>query len=264
MSLCPECGTSNPEPARFCNNCAATLALFEGLPLASSEFPRPTQGASSRPLTLRASAPTRRRADVLFVLDCSGSMRSTLEGLGDMIPEFAQILSDRRWGLRVGLLEFRDGSPGEEHRVHSFGAQVFTIDVTAFRAEVSLLQVDGGEDSAPRSSMDALLLALRQPFTPNAGKAIILVTDAPPRVPGKEAQSVEQVVDAVRAAGLDQLYLVTHLMDAGSQLYLKLLDATRGMAFEIGTSNESAERPTGWWLPPIAKSMVSFAGIRFR
>ena len=105
------------------------------------------------------------------------------------------------------------------------------------------MRAAGGGDE-PESSLDAILLALRQPFAPGANKVIVLVTDAPPHVPDREARSVEEVSAALRAAGVQQLYLVIRTQDAQSQLYLKLFEGagTRGLAFELGRGDDFRSR----------------------
>ena len=48
------------------------------------------------------------------------------------------------------------------------------------------------------------MLALRQPFSPRGHKVIVLVTDAPPHIPDKETQSIEEVVTAIKQMEVEQ------------------------------------------------------------
>lgn len=83
---------------------------------------------------------------------------------------------------------------------------------------------------------------MRQPFAEQSSKIIVLVTDAPPHIPDVETQSIDQVVEAIRHAQLQQLYLVIRTQDSKSQIYLKLLEGVRGLAFELGKGDDFRQR----------------------
>jgi Mg-chelatase subunit ChlD len=183
----------------------------------------------------------RRRADVMFVLDCTGSMQGEIDAIKDAITAFADTIESDGVRVRVGLIEFRDRLIGEEHRVLTFGGEPFTADPTVFRREISALKASGGGDE-PESSLDALRLALRQPFSSEANKVLVLVTDAPPHIPDHETKSIEELVAEVRSASIQQFYLVFRTHDPQSQVYLKLLEGTRGVAFELGTGDDFRNR----------------------
>jgi Mg-chelatase subunit ChlD len=191
--------------------------------------------------THAATLQARRKADVLFVLDCTGSMQGEIDAIKDAIMSFADTIESDGVRVRVGLIEFRDRLIGEEHRVLTFTGEPFTSDPAVFRRAVAALQAEGGGDE-PESSLDALMLALRQPFASDANKVIVLVTDAPPHIPDQETIGIEEVVRAIQRAGVQQLYLVMRTKDPSSQVYLKLLEGTRGMAFELGIGDDFRER----------------------
>jgi Mg-chelatase subunit ChlD len=177
----------------------------------------------------------------MFVLDCTGSMQGEIDAIRDAILAFADSIRSEGVRARVGLIAFRDRLIGEEARVLMFGGEPFTDDPVAFRREVSSLSASGGGD-APESSLDALQLALRQPFAPDSNKVIVLVTDAPPHVPDKDVRSVEDLTSALQAAGVSQLYLVISTKDGPSQVYLKLLEGIKGLAFDLGSGNDFRSR----------------------
>ena len=183
----------------------------------------------------------KRQADIMFVLDCTESMDGEIEAIKDAIIDFANSIESEGVRARVGLVEFRDRLCNEEQRVLTFKGEVFTNDTAAFRREVAKLKAIGGGDW-PESSLDGIMLALRQPFTSTGSKVIVLVTDAPPHIPDKETQSIEEVVKAIRDRQIDQIYLVMRTRDPHSQVYLKLLEATRGLAFELGKGDDFRKR----------------------
>jgi Mg-chelatase subunit ChlD len=168
-------------------------------------------------------------------------MGGEINAIRDAITGFADTMRADGVRVRVGLIEFRDRLCGEEHRPLLFANQPFTQDPDAFRQAVSTLKAGGGGDE-PESSLDALLLASRQTFAPDANKVIVLVTDAPPHIPDKEAQSIEEVAAALKAVPIDQLYLVIRTQDANSQIYLKLLAGRKGLAFELGKGEDFRKR----------------------
>jgi Mg-chelatase subunit ChlD len=257
MKICSECGASNSDTAKFCNECGTALEAIApeksgvGMP-AGGEKPSmvgiaPPAGAINaaslaQSLSMRVeSLPGKRRADILFVLDCTGSMQGEIDAIRSAITAFADSIESEGVRARVGLIEFRDRLIGEEHRVLSFDGQPFTSDPTVFRREVEKLKAKGGGDE-PESSLDAIMLALRQPFAADANKVIVLVTDAPPHIPDRETKNIEEVVQAIRTVGVQQFYLVFHTQHPKSQVYLKLLEGTRGMAFELGKGDDFRHR----------------------
>jgi Mg-chelatase subunit ChlD len=142
---------------------------------------------------------------------------------------------------RVGLVAFRDRLINEEALVLTFAGNMFTDQPDLFRREVSLLRASGGGDR-PESSLDALLLAARQPFAADGEKVIVLITDAPPHIPDQEARSVEQVTASLGAAGISQCYVVMRTEDSDSQVYLKLLEGRKGMVFDLGKGEDFRRR----------------------
>lgn len=168
-------------------------------------------------------------------------MRGELEALKEVIISFADAIESEGVRARVGLVEFRDQLFNEEHRVLTFEGDSFTQDPHLFRNKVSCLEATGGGDW-PESSLDAMMLAVKQPFGEERKKVIVLVTDAPPHVPDKETQNIEEVVQAIQEAKIHQIYLVIRTQDPHSQMYLKLLEGTRGMAFELGQENDFRSR----------------------
>ncbi|MFN8472507.1 MAG: VWA domain-containing protein [Anaerolineae bacterium] len=244
MIRCANCGASNPDAARFCAECGGALVPAE--PVKSIEKPRgpatiDATGFAKALSTRAATLQGKKKTDVVFVLDCTGSMQGEIDAIKDAITAFADTIESEGVRVRVGLVEFRDRLIHEEARVLTFSGQPFTSDPAAFRREVSALRATGGGD-APESSLDAVMLALRQPYDPDANKVIVLVTDAPPHLPDQETRSIDEVVQAIRSVRVEQFYLVIRTEDQASQVYLKLLESSRGMAFELGKGDDFRKR----------------------
>jgi Mg-chelatase subunit ChlD len=275
MKICSNCGASNLEGNNFCIECGTALAAVatnnNKTPIAPTVLPTipPTQPISPTIPPTQPLSPSeinayglgqqvnqnlqqqiqqkfqqlqnKRSADIMFVLDCTGSMQGEIEAIKEAIISFANTIESDGVRVRVGLIEFRDRLIQEEHRVLTFNSEIFTSDAVAFRNEVAKLRAGGGGDE-PESSLDAILLALRQPFTNTGSKVIVLVTDAPPHIPDIETQNIDQVTQAIRNTGVQQLYLVIRTQEQSSQVYLKLLEGARGLAFELGKGDDFRQR----------------------
>lgn len=242
MKKCGNCGASNPDSARFCNECAYALTTLA--PTSAAKTATPSIDAASLAKTISTHAGTiqrKRKADIMFVLDCTGSMSGEINAIRDSIINFADTIEAEGVRVRVGLIEFRDRLHGEEANVLKFDGQTFTSKPATFRTQVAKLHAKGGDDE-PESSLDAMMLALRQPFSSDASKVIVLITDAPPHIPDKEVRNIDEVTDAIHSVKLDQLYIVMRTQDVRSQIYLKLLEGTRGLVFELGKGDDFRER----------------------
>ncbi|MGF1489318.1 MAG: VWA domain-containing protein [Prochloraceae cyanobacterium] len=274
MKICHSCGASNTDAAKFCVECGVALKSIGKQEQKKIEFKEdrsesivpatvipPTEIPPKSPnkkiledtvvINQQSTIETvgrrlqklqaKRQADIMFVLDCTESMAGEIGAIKDTIVDFAKSIESQGVRARVGLVEFRDRLCNEEQRVLTFNGEVFTSDPTAFRREVAKLKAIGGGDW-PESSLDGLMLALRQPFNPTGSKVIVLVTDAPPHIPDRETNSIDQVIEAIRQRQIDGIYLVMRTQDPESQVYLKLLEATRGLAFELGTGDDFRKR----------------------
>jgi Mg-chelatase subunit ChlD len=182
-----------------------------------------------------------RQVDIMFVLDCTESMRGEISAIKDAIASFADTIQSEGVRARVGLIEFRDRLIHEEHRVITFNGNVFTDDPSLFRQQIDYLRASGGGD-IPESSLDALMLALRQPFGADRDKAIVLVTDAPPHLPDQDTQEIAEVQQAIKAIKLNQLHLVINAKDKASDIYLQLLTGVKGHAIDLGQGDDFRRR----------------------
>ena len=267
MKICSRCAAANSDSAKFCSECGLTLASeapavtapvrvdspspAEAFPLAPADATSTSGRLNIGALSAAMSSKARqldgpRKADIMFVLDCTASMKPELEVIKSAILSFTDTVANEGVQTRIGLVAFRDrhaqkGRPGEEALVMDFGGTPFTSDPAQFRQAVEPLTAEGGGD-IPESSLDAILLALRQPFAPDANKVLVLVTDAPPKVPDVEAQSVAEVSAAIQQAGVKQIYLVIRVQESVNNVYLKLLERTNGLAFDLGYGDDFGAR----------------------
>ena len=75
-------------------------------------------------VTTSKTARTLRRADVMFLLDCTSTMEHTLEVVTSTINEVVETYADSKVQIRLGLVEFRDLEwPKENYeslKIHTF------------------------------------------------------------------------------------------------------------------------------------------------
>ncbi|GAB5520870.1 MAG: hypothetical protein RhofKO_31210 [Rhodothermales bacterium] len=108
------------------------------------------------------------QADVVFVLDVTGSMGNEIAAVRNNIIEFADSLALRGIDYQLGMVTFRDAV-----------AEVFdfTRDAEQFKTAVGNQRASGGGDRA-ENSLDGLDRAAQFPFRPEAQRVVIWITDA--------------------------------------------------------------------------------------
>jgi Ca-activated chloride channel family protein len=161
------------------------------------------------------------RVDVLFVLDTTSSMNPYIQGVKNSIQAFAAEFKLRKADARLGLIAFRDRTAGEESQMLMFANQQFTSDPDCFSNAVGKLQGAGGGYDIPESQLDALIMAAQQPFRSDANrKVLVLITDAPPKLPDQTTRTYEQVSDAIRKHKINFFYLIIN--DHDKSIYQSL------------------------------------------
>lgn len=232
MKICSKCGFSNPDSMKFCGECGLSL---------NTATKENNKDIFAIPDLDKKRAINRRQADIMFVLDCTQSMQGEIDAIRDAMLSFVDSIKAEGVRARVGLVEFRDRLIKEEHRVLQFNGEIFTTDPDLFRQQVMKLKAYGGGDE-PESSLDALMLALDQPFSPDSQKIIVLITDAPPHIPDKQTKNIETVLDKIASVKIHQLYLIIRVKKEENKIYLRLLEETRGLAFDLGQGEDFRQR----------------------
>ena len=139
------------------------------------------------------------KADVVFVIDSTGSMSDEINNVIKNVNAFAEELGNNI-EVRFGLIDYKDiTADGEESTVNCG----WYTDVNEFKKRVSAIKVIGGGDT-PESAVDALEEARRMGFRSNANKFIILLTDAEYKdeTRFKEVNNMEQEIDLLNNGGI--------------------------------------------------------------
>lgn len=108
------------------------------------------------------------QADILFVLDVTGSMGNEISSVKNNIIEFADSLSASGIDYQLGLVTFLDAVESK---------YPFTKDVQAFQQQVGSQFAHGGGDM-PENSLQALLDASAFNFRTDSKRVIVWITDA--------------------------------------------------------------------------------------
>jgi len=202
----------------------ATLVWLLIMPLPWKQLPAPAGKADKTalildrhevfaPPTILASGESgkKRPKDVMIVLEASAHMAGRMDAVKNDIRVMAKRLWEKNPDSRVGVTIFHSHLDRkmrlirEEKGSGELGA--FTRDAAEFGRKVGALRADGGGDT-PESAFDAAELASRQTYRDDADKVVILITDAPPRVPDKIVRNAEEVAEALRRAKIKQFHFM--------------------------------------------------------
>ncbi|GEM_PF-2822908 len=113
--------------------------------------------------------------DLVFVVDTTGSMTSTIDALAETVAKFIQKLATHDYDYRIAIISFGDLSiPGDKILVTKFNDQAEAI----VRSLHDLPRNDGGPNEG-ESSLEALDAALALSYRPSVAKVAILITDEP-------------------------------------------------------------------------------------
>ena len=108
------------------------------------------------------------QADIVFVLDVTGSMGGEIDFVKNNIVEFTDSLSRRGINFRLGMVTFLDAI----ENVYDF-----TSDVQLFQQHIGQQYAHSGDDR-PENSLAALMRASQFDFRPSAKRIFIWITDA--------------------------------------------------------------------------------------
>lgn len=124
------------------------------------------------------------QADIIFVLDVTGSMTEEINGVKDNIIEFTDSLSFQGIDFRLGMVTFLD----EIENIYDF-----TSDAQLFEQYVNQQYAHGGGDT-PENSLEALMAATQFEFRPTANRVFIWITDASYHINNSYTQLTPQMV----------------------------------------------------------------------
>lgn len=180
------------------------------------------------------------QADIVFAIDTTGSMSSTINNVVTNVTSFATTLSEN-YNVKVNyaLIDFKDLEEDGKGTtvVVKNGSSNWFSDVNAFVDKVSTLTATGGGDS-PECDIDALETARRLNFRSSASKFIILITDASYKAANDYGiESMTEEIELLKADGI-----ITSVVTSSSykSTYQSLYESTGGIYANISSSTFSA------------------------
>lgn len=119
-------------------------------------------------------------ADIVFVIDSTGSMEYYIASVKENLTNFVNYLSSKGVSLNMSVIEYRDTEEdGEDSTIcHSIDGSNWTNDIKKVIDVFDLISVDGGGDT-PETPIDAFEKVAMMDFPrEDASKFIFLLTDA--------------------------------------------------------------------------------------
>jgi flagellin len=169
-------------------------------------------------------------ADIVFVIDSTGSMDSVISNVISNLDEFVSTIQSEGVNVRLGLVTYKDKNfDGPDYLQKTD----FTSDESAFKATLTDISVGGGGDT-PESGLEAIedpiLGATSFAYTPGASKQLIMVTDAPVHTQsgdGLSSYNIDDVISDLSSRGIVATIVSDPTGDPDAQLK-PIADGTGG------------------------------------
>lgn len=122
--------------------------------------------------------PISKSLDLVFVMDCTGSMGSYIDSAKQSIQDIVRkIILHEKNNVRFGLIAYRDHPPQDSTYVTKIFD--FTDSLDTMQINLNGLSAQGGGDG-PEALTAGLHAAYNLPWREKAAKIVIVITDAPP------------------------------------------------------------------------------------
>ena len=180
-------------------------------------------------------------ADIVFVVDRSGSMGGTINTVRKNVNEFARNLAKDGVAARFGLATYSDevygrrlGKTDEDTILTKFGETYFTTDPVELEKALEKIKIAHGGDS-PETATPALtkiVSAYDWSKSPKNKKFVVLLTDArmkeDPSIP-----SIAETLTTLKKAGIDRIVATTLYNQRNFKDFVsegRLMDIDRNLA----------------------------------
>ena len=145
------------------------------------------------------------QADIVFVIDTTGSMGDEISNVKNNVNAFVDTLKAKGVSAGLALIEYKDiyEDGYDSTKIHKNGSSNWFYDIDAYKNKISSsLYASGGGDT-PESVVDALETARLLDMRASAGKIFILVTDAGYKVGNRyEIPSMAAEIELLKNAGV--------------------------------------------------------------
>ncbi len=166
-------------------------------------------------------------ADIVFVIDTTGSMRDKIDGLLHTCRNFVEQLAKKTIDWRIAVVAFGDLTvPGDRIEATNFSG-----DLAAVNPPLKSVPGFGGGSNDGESSLEALDKALSLPgYRSNSIKLFVLITDEPAL---KRQLSPAGVIQALKAKEV-----VTFVISPALDYFREMAQRTGGEWFPVGSNTD--------------------------
>lgn len=163
--------------------------------------------AETEKVTLMASSNTggaMAQADIVFIIDTTGSMGDEINNVKNNINSFVDILKAKGVSAGLALIDYQDITYDgyDSTQVHKNGSSNWFYNVEDYKSAISALRLGDGGDW-PETAVDALETARLLDMRASAGKIFVLVTDADYKVDNRYGiPSMAAEIELLKNAGV--------------------------------------------------------------
>lgn len=164
----------------------------------------PVHGIHAEPET----ATVQKKAELVFVIDSTGSMSGAIKNVKTRITSFVNSLETQGVNLRIGIVEYRDieADGMDSTIIHELNHSPWMNSTSEMVGVLGGIAADGGGD-IPESVIDGLGYLVDGetiPWSSDSYKFAVVLTDAGYKVANRHGfNSLQEVADALLAAGIN-------------------------------------------------------------
>ena len=179
-----------------------------------------------------ANTKVKAQADIVFVLDTTGSMGSYVNKVKKNIADFVDEIKDADISPSFALIDYRDVTCDTNHptQVIKNGSSNWYKKTAKLKQKLAKLNINGGGD-IPESAIDGLEKARRLDWRKSAQKFVVLVTDADYKK--DNTYNIEKMKDEVNLLKKDGINVSVVSKKKYQSDYKSLYNGTGGIFADI-------------------------------
>jgi len=184
----------------------------------------------------------RSAADIMIILDTTGSMYNAIDGVKASIVNFIDNLKSSGMDVRVGVVPFDDAAPARDLYIDTVNRTWQDLtDLDTAEVYVNQLYATGGGDGPENPYAGVMFAWMNASWRRDAQKIFILITDAPAHDPddpgdaaGEDLYYKSEVIDAIRGFATLHAVVVPSWYYSESDTDFTSPDDVREIAVETG------------------------------